>query len=88
MVYGTFAVPFSNIPDSAGLEVGRRSGENSSRKGLTGLTAVHHTLGDRRKGSEREPQGLATGFAITTDIGWRTRCRGQWWHRSQAGDGS
>lgn len=36
-----------NIPDSPSLKVRGGTGEDSSRNGLTGFAAVHHTLGHR-----------------------------------------
>lgn len=37
------------VPDSAGLEVGRGTREDSSGQSVTRLTAIHDTLGNRRK---------------------------------------
>lgn len=37
----------SDLPDSAGLEVGRSAGENSGGQRVARLTTVHHTLGHR-----------------------------------------
>lgn len=43
-----------NIPDSAGLEIGRSTRQNSSGKSISRLTTIHNTFGDRGELSERQ----------------------------------
>ena len=81
-----FVLSGLGLPDSAGLEVGRGSGENSRGKRVTRLAAIHHTLGDR--GEISRLILLAKGLHRWWKARKRTRCRDQWWHRNRAGDGS
>lgn len=69
------------IPDGPSLEVYGSTGENSSGNSFARLTAVHHALGHR---GEIPDHPVNHRFVLTPQIGTLTRCRGRWWHHSQA----
>lgn len=69
----------AQVPDSAGLEVGRGTRENSSGQSRAGFAAIHHALGNWGELAARQRKTmLASGIRPGSNARCRTRWLGQW----------